>query len=198
MTTVPELLRNADPLAREPRRSDRDRHRSRQVVIETASVAGDVPRRAVVKTVFAAAALVAIVAGGLYWSRASVDVVAAVRFDVRLAEESFAPGLREATVGGGRKIYLHPETVVTNSDIAEATLVQNESAFGVSVVFKADGAEKMRRATQSHVGKPLAILIDGKVVMAPVVRSATGREAFINGDYTKAEAERIAAGMIGR
>jgi len=198
MTTLRELLKDSDPLGHEPRRSDHDRQRSRQVVLAAPPVAGDVPRRAAVTTVFAAAALVAIAAGGLYWSRASVDVVAAVRFEVRLAEESFAPGLREVTVGGGRKIYLHPETVVTNSDITEAKLVQNESAFGVSVVFKADGAEKMRRATQSHVGKPLAILIDGTVVMAPVVRSAIAGQAVITGDYTKAEAEHIAAGMIGR
>jgi len=200
MTTLPELLRDADPLAHEPRGSEHDRQRRRQVVFDSAParVAKDVPRRAVTAAVFVTLVFAAMGAGALSWSRASVDVVAAVRFEVRLAEETFAPGLREVTVAGGRKIHLHAETVVTNSDIAEATLVQNGTAFGVAVVFKADGAGKMRRATENHVGRPLAILIDGTVAMAPTVRDAIGGEALINGDYAKADAERIVSGIIGR
>jgi preprotein translocase subunit SecD len=45
------------------------------------------------------------------------------------------------------------------------------------------------------VGRPVAILIDGEVVMTPVVRSAIGNSATITGNYTRAEAERIASGM---
>jgi preprotein translocase subunit SecD len=41
----------------------------------------------------------------------------------------------------------------------------------------------------------VAILIDGEVVLAPIVRSAIGDEAMITGDSTQAEAERIAAGI---
>ena len=36
--------------------------------------------------------------------------------------------------------------------------------------FTAEGARKMREATASHVGRPMAILIDGEVVMAPTLR----------------------------
>ena len=129
-----------------------------------------------------------------------MDVVAAVRFEVRLAEEAFAPGLREVAVDASRKIYLHPETVITNSDIAEASVVpgSKDGEFSVAVKYKAGGAERMRRATQNHIGKPMAMLIDGNVVMAPVVRSAIGTQMMITGSYAKADAERIAAGMIGR
>jgi len=55
----------------------------------------------------------------------------------------------------------------------------------------------MRRATMSHLGKPVAILIDGNVVIAPTIKSAIGTAAIITGDYTQADAQRIAAGMIG-
>ena len=44
----------------------------------------------------------------------------------------------------------------------------------------------------------LPILIDGKVVMAPTLRVAISTLAVITGDYTRAEADRIANGMIGR
>jgi preprotein translocase subunit SecD len=62
----------------------------------------------------------------------------------------------------------------------------------------ADGAAKMLRASQSHIGRPLAILIDGEVVMAPVVRSPIRTSAVITGSFTRAEAERIVAGIPGR
>jgi preprotein translocase subunit SecD len=55
----------------------------------------------------------------------------------------------------------------------------------------------MRQATATHVGRPVAILIDGAVVMAPVVRSPINDTAVITGHFTQAEAERMAKG-IGR
>ena len=67
--------------------------------------------------------------------------------------------------------------------------------FGIAVQFLPSGAERMRQATATHVGRPVAILIDGSVVMAPVVRSPIGDSAVISGNYTRSVAERIADGM---
>ena len=148
-----------------------------------------------------ALAIIGIALSSLYWSRIVVDAVAAVRFEVRLAEESPAPGLREAAIlGTGRKTYLHAEPVVANSDIVEAHVVQGNSAstFGVSLTFNAEGAARMLRATQGHIGRPLAILIDGEVAAAPVVRSPITTSAIISGNFERTEAERIVGGILGR
>ena len=120
---------------------------------------------------------------------------------VRLAEDSPGPGLREAPVpGAGRSVYLHDTTVVTNDDIAQAQVAPggSPSTFGVTVTFKPAAAEKMRSATQGHVGKPLAILVDGTIVIALTVKSAITTSAVISGDFSRAEADRIAAGILGR
>ena len=207
MKTMSELLREADPLGYEPRRSSLDRHVTRRQVVQAfrpevvqafrpAEAVSAVPRpgRRFVIAAATGLALAGIAAG--YWSLA-VDVVAAVRFDVRLAEDNPAPGLREVVVSAGRRIYLREEAVVTNSDIASARLVEG-GTFSIAITFTAEGAAKMSRASGSHVGKPLAILIDGKVVMAPVVRAAITTSAVISGDFTRAEAERIVAGIVGR
>jgi preprotein translocase subunit SecD len=126
-------------------------------------------------------------------------VLAAVRFEVRLAEDQPIPGLVVAQVlDSGRVIYLHPETVVSNDDIAQTWVSHDGPArFGVTVEFLPPGAERMRQATTPHLGRPVAILIDGGVVLAPVVRSPISDSAVISGNYTRAEAERIADG-IGR
>jgi hypothetical protein len=201
MKTLPDVLRDADPLGYEPRRSAQERRTSRQAILDSPRVVEDVPRRRIVIVSVVALILIGI-AGSRYWSRVAVDVVAAaVRFEVRLAEENPASGLREAVVSGAdRTIYLHQETVVTNSDIAQAHVIQGDAAsrFSVTVTFNADGAAKMFRASQSHIGRPLAILIDGEVAIAPVLRSPIRTSAIISGNYTRAEAEKIAAGILGR
>jgi SecD/SecF fusion protein len=63
------------------------------------------------------------------------------------------------------------------------------------VTFNAAGAENMRRATASHLNAPLALLVDGDVISAPTLRSPISESAIVSGDFTRAEAERIAEGM---
>jgi SecD/SecF fusion protein len=70
--------------------------------------------------------------------------------------------------------------------------------FSVFVELLEPGAQRMRQATAGHIGRPVAILIDGKVVIAPVVRSAIGNSAVISGGYTRVEAARIAEGIGAR
>jgi hypothetical protein len=82
-------------------------------------------------------------------------------------------------------------------------LVRDRERPGVDVTvwvsqFLPSGAQRIRQATAAHIGRPVAILIDGRVVMAPVVRSPIRDSAMITGRFTQAEAERIADGIAGR
>jgi hypothetical protein len=202
MKTIRELLQYADPLQHEPTCLPGQRDFRRQAVIAAASAArapgGMGPRSRI--AVFAAVASIAVAApflGSRGWSLFVGDLRAAVRFEMRLAEDKPAPGLREVKVSGSdRSVYLHDEVVVSNSDIAAARLVQERPAqYSVGIEFNASGAEKMRAATGSRIGKPVAILLDGQVVMAPVVRASLGASAVITGNFTRAQAERIVKGI---
>jgi hypothetical protein len=205
MTTVSDLLRDADPLRDEPGRSDEERHRVRALVLAAAANESQrrAPvwrgRRAALLTLVAMLAILAVAAGSRFWSGGGATLhAAAVRFEVRLAETAFAPGLRPASIlGSGGIIYLHPEAVVTNDDILRSTVVPNGNGpgFGVAVTFTAAGAGKMERATASHLNAPLALLVDGEVIAAPTLRSPISTSAIVSGNYTQPEAERIAEGM---
>jgi preprotein translocase subunit SecD len=122
---------------------------------------------------------------------------AAVRFEVRLAEEAPAPGLVAAEVReSGRIIYLHPEVIASNGDVARAELLPGRlGRFVVGIRFTNEAAQRMLAATGSHLDRPIAILIDDTVVMAPVVRTAVGEHAEINGDFSQEQAERIVNGL---
>ena len=203
MNTVRELLRDADPIRHEPHRHAEERDRLRQAVVAAASdVTAPLPawfRPRLALLVTATLGIISILAvGSQIWPRGGASLQAAVRFEVRLAEDAPAAGLREARVSGtDRVVYLHQDVIVTNSDIARSRVVQGDGAsrFGVGVELSAAGGEKMRRATANHLGRPLAILIDGEVVTAPVVRGPISTSALISGDYTRAEAERIVEGI---
>ncbi|HVH29615.1 MAG TPA: hypothetical protein VM818_22865 [Vicinamibacterales bacterium] len=135
-------------------------------------------------------------AGYQMWMHGTTPVLAAVRFEVRLAEDQPIPGLVVARLDSGRVIYLHPEIVVSNDDIAQSWVSEDgPNQFGIAVQLLPSGAERMRQATTTHVGRPMAILLDGHVVMAPVVRAPIGDSAVITGYYSRVEAERIADGM---
>jgi preprotein translocase subunit SecD len=107
--------------------------------------------------------------------------------------------LIEATVAGtNRTIFLHKEPLLANEDIAEARVVLNERDEPVvDVRFVPAVHQKVRDATEAHRGKPLAILVDGRVVTAPVVQWQIGESARIQGAFTPEEAERITKGLTG-
>jgi hypothetical protein len=197
MSSLRTLLQNTDPLRHELPRLDAERERIRLTILQATPVDQSTRSgraRLPLAATLAIASLGIVALGYQLWVHGTTPVLAAVRFEVRLAEDRQIPGLVIAQgADSGRVIYLHPEIVVNNDDIAQSWVLQDgPDRFGVSVQFLPAGAERMRQATATHVGRPMAILIDGAVVMAPVVRSPISDSAVISGNFTQAEAERIA------
>ncbi len=203
MNSIKDLLQEADPLRTESEPSAADRSIRRQAIIKAAGATPPTTERRSRMPIYMSLiviAIVAIAAGLRLWSPFIHDAQAAVRFEVRLVEEKAAPGLIEAKIAGGGKIYLHNEVIVTNGDIAQAKVLPQPdgSQFWVGVTFTPAGARKIHDATEKNIGKRMAILIDGEVVTAPVVREALGDTAVVDGHITREEAERIVAGIMIR
>jgi preprotein translocase subunit SecD len=126
---------------------------------------------------------------------------AATAFEMRLAETEPSAGLVEAAVPeSSMKVYLHREAIVTNADVVQARVVPGITSanFNVAVTFNSAGAAKMARATASHLNKPVAILINGRVIAAPTVRAQITDQAVISGDFDRSQASAIAAGLTRR
>ena len=205
MSDIRELLQDADPIRHESSTSLEQRGVQRRLILAAVS-SGEgrteaIPKprsRAAFFIMVASIVILALFLGGHLWSPIVQDVHAAVRFEVRLAEDGPGPGLREAKVSGtDRSIYLHEEAIVTNGDISEARVIHVDAAYTVGIKFNKAGAKKMREATAKHIGKPVAILLDGQVVMTPVLRSPIDTAAEISDSFTKTEAEKVANGIVG-
>jgi len=203
MKSLTELLRHADPLRYESRTSLEQRDYLRKTILAAGSKARDragaePPSRTALLVTLAFVMIVALFLAERMWSPLVSNVYAApVRFEVKLAEEKPAAGLVEAKVSGTRSVYLHAEDVATNSDISRAYIIQvdHSSQYSVGIEFNPSGTEKIGAATAKHIGKPVAILLDGQVVMAPVVRAQIGESAVITGDFSRTEAEKIVKGI---
>jgi len=75
---------------------------------------------------------------------------------------------------------------------AKASFDTNEG-HAVSFRFDTTGAQKFGKATTENIGKRFAVVLDGVVITAPVIRSAiTGGSGIISGNFTSQEATDLA------
>ena len=90
-----------------------------------------------------------------------------------------------------------PETWGLRS-VAPAKDSKNNPA--ISVEFDDAGSKLFREITKINIGKPLAILIDEKVVWVPMIASSISRRGVITGNFSQDESNRIIeslrAGMV--
>jgi preprotein translocase subunit SecD len=118
--------------------------------------------------------------------------------EIRLAASEPGEGLTGAIFEPtGETFYLHPEVMLTNADIAAASVSQWEDRPVVDLTLTETGKEKFAEFTRANIGKRAAILVDGKLVAAPIIKAPIlqGR-ALINGIFSEEEAKRIAEGLM--
>ena len=121
-------------------------------------------------------------------------VVAMEKFEVRLAQSEQEEGLQEQTAPeSGAKIYVHPGVVITNSDIDDASYVQDERGLpAVAIRFKKSSQKHIAKFSSGNIGKIAAIYVNGRLLSAPVIRSEFSEAAQITGHFKVEEAQHIA------
>ncbi|MGH7036951.1 MAG: protein translocase subunit SecD [Stellaceae bacterium] len=96
--------------------------------------------------------------------------------------------------GAGEGAYVvHRRVIVGGGQLVDAqpTFQGNEAV--VSFRFDAEGARRFGDATQANVGKELAIVLDNKVISAPVIKEAIlGGNGIISGNFTVQSASDLA------
>jgi TonB family protein len=117
-----------------------------------------------------------------------------VRLEFRLAESAFTPGLVEVIQpGSGQRVYLHPAALATAADISSARVIDNgNSIFSIEVIFSRPAAARMASGTGAHLGRPLAIVLDGQVISVATVRAQISDTALLTGPFDAATAQSLA------
>ena len=120
-----------------------------------------------------------------------------VTLEFRAGESSPRESFTEMVVWGtDQTVYLSEQVALTHQDVESASASQGTSGPQIEVVFTKAGAQKLAEVTRKGLMKPLGIVIDGRLVSAPVVKAEIlGGRAMITGSFSAEEAKRLATGI---
>ncbi len=95
--------------------------------------------------------------------------------------------------GQGQPYLLRKRVILSGEMLVDARGTFQENQAVVSFRFDAAGARRFADITRENVGKPFAIVLDGKVVSAPVIREPIlGGSGVISGNFTVQTANDLA------
>ena len=92
------------------------------------------------------------------------------------------------------QFYVVEKRVMVSGELletAQASFDQNNRP-AVSFTLNAAGAKRFGRVTGANIGRPFAIILDGKVVSAPTIQSQIFGSGQITGTFTVAETNELA------
>jgi SecD/SecF fusion protein len=90
-----------------------------------------------------------------------------------------------------QKIIESSPLIVTGDELERAEVVRQSFSPEVLLIFNREGQDKFARASSLYLKEHIAILLDNKIISAPVIQSANLREPVIQGNFTLKEAARL-------
>jgi protein-export membrane protein SecD len=88
------------------------------------------------------------------------------------------------------------ETVMTGDVLKNAVAYQDQfGAWQISFDTSDAGSDQFLAYTSSHIGQPMAIVLDGVVLSAPTIQGQISDTGQITGQFTQEEAESLAVQM---
>lgn len=125
-----------------------------------------------------------------------------VSVEVRAAETEPGYDLEEmeySAWGHTETFYLHDDVFLTESDIQSASVVTWKKFPAVEVLLTERGREIFAEVTGLHIGKRLAVLVNGRLACVPIVRDTIRQgKILINGDFSEERAREIAEALTRR
>jgi hypothetical protein len=123
-------------------------------------------------------------------------LAATVRFGIYPTTNRPTAGYQAAAIPGtSDTLFLKEEPAFTNSDIQTANASQRDGLWNVQFRMTEEASERFYTFTKQNVNKKIAIVIDDRVISAPHVNEAIRGNGEISGNFTRAEAERVANGL---
>ena len=116
--------------------------------------------------------------------------------EIRAASTTAVSGWQQMSSPGGDPLWVAPDVRLTSADIARAEARTTNGTPAVALVLSESGTKKMTALSAAQANKPIALIVDGKVIWAPVVRGAIGKEAVLTGGpggLTKGQIDRLIA-----
>ncbi len=99
----------------------------------------------------------------------------------------------EKRAGGTQRYAVYNQIALSGENLTNANASFTEGLPVVEFQFNTAGAQKFGEITQANIGKRFAVVLDNKVITAPVIRSAIlGGRGIIEGNFTVESAHELA------
>lgn len=119
--------------------------------------------------------------------------------DPRQVQEGHAPiGSQVLPMDNGQgKIAVYRRAIITGDQLTKATQGYDQNNQpDIEIEFNSEGAHRFARVTQENVGKPFAIILDGRVLSDPRINEPIlGGRAQITGSFTVDSANQLAIAL---
>jgi preprotein translocase subunit SecD len=98
-------------------------------------------------------------------------------------------GWKEKDANAGKWLWVQEKPALSGRLVQSATPIQHPGAVSHSlyVSLHKEAGERMRELSKAQLGKPLAIVLDGEVLSAPIIRGEFGADFHITGLFTEEE-----------
>ena len=92
----------------------------------------------------------------------------------------------------GGVLFVSHDVIVDEADIIDADALHGARGSFVRARFSGAGAARLSQATETHLGKLLAIVVNGAIVASPKIGSPVSDVAMISADFSREQANELA------
>ncbi|HYW45652.1 MAG TPA: hypothetical protein VE959_22500 [Bryobacteraceae bacterium] len=95
--------------------------------------------------------------------------------------------------GEGEKFCLQQEAIVDQADVRSAEVASDPNGPRVRLTLTDAGSQKLLETTRKNIGNRIGVVLNGRLLAAPVIRAAISNGIPISGRFTEQERNDIAA-----
>ncbi len=118
----------------------------------------------------------------------------------RLVQTHPGPGTLKLQGPDGKPLIVSAQAILTQDDITKVEVLEIPqwredvvTQYAIYLYFKPDAANRLKKFTGDHMGSLLAVVVDGTVLMTPVIHTSIDSPAMIEAGYgTRSDATRVA------
>ncbi len=100
------------------------------------------------------------------------------------------PGFKILPIKEGEGFYLLEPVMMTASNVSRVMASRDETGFpAIGITLDRAGGQIMDNVTKDAVGRQLAVILDGKVLTAPVIRQRLSNSFVISGSFSAGEVD---------
>ncbi len=125
----------------------------------------------------------------------AVQRAACPAIEVSAVADARTDSTRPVTLNDSTTIPLTRTPLVTSADITGANASLTDGQWVVNLDMTDEAAKRVQDFSKQHVGRTVAVLVDGKVLRMPRILDPITGNGFLIGGFERTDAERLATAI---